>query len=87
MAKAGDPRRTDLDALPVKNEPALAAKHEGGEGRPRPRVNVMHTCGHDVHMTNFIGTARALSKLRDQWKSTVVMIRPAGGGACAGAHA
>ena len=37
-------------------------------------AGVMHACGHDVHMTSFIGTARALSKLRDQWKGTVVMI-------------
>jgi hippurate hydrolase len=37
-------------------------------------VNVMHACGHDIHMTSFIGTARVLSKFRDQWKGTLVLI-------------
>jgi len=34
----------------------------------------MHACGHDIHMTSFIGTARVLSRLRDQWKGTLIMI-------------
>ena len=67
--------RTDLDALPVKEQtgaPYASTKVVKDElGR---EVNVMHACGHDVHMASFIGTARALSKLRDQWKGTVVMI-------------
>jgi hippurate hydrolase len=37
-------------------------------------VNVMHACGHDVHMASFVGTARALVKLRNQWQGTIVMI-------------
>lgn len=67
--------RTDLDALPVKEQtgaPYASTKVVKDElGR---EVNVMHACGHDIHMASFIGTARALSKLRDQWKGTVVMI-------------
>lgn len=67
--------RTDLDALPVKEQtgaPYASTKVVKDDlGR---EVNVMHACGHDIHMTSFIGTARALSKLRDQWKGTVVMI-------------
>ncbi|MDZ4403118.1 amidohydrolase [Prosthecobacter sp.] len=67
--------RTDLDALPVKEQTGApyastkVAKDDLGR-----EVNVMHACGHDIHMASFVGTARALVKLRDQWKGTVVMI-------------
>lgn len=67
--------RTDMDALPVKELTGLPyaskklVKEESGR-----EVNVMHACGHDMHMTSFIGTARVLAKSRDQWKGTVVMI-------------
>lgn len=67
--------RTDMDALPVKEQTGLpyastrSAKDDSGR-----QVDVMHACGHDLHMASFIGTARALSKLRDHWKGTLVMI-------------
>ncbi|MBI1785111.1 amidohydrolase [Candidatus Sumerlaeota bacterium] len=67
--------RTDMDALPVKEETNLpyasqaVAKDEDGH-----EVGVMHACGHDVHMACFIGVARTLSALKDRWKGTVVMI-------------
>lgn len=34
----------------------------------------MHACGHDIHMTSFMGTAKMLSELRDQWHGTLLMI-------------
>jgi hippurate hydrolase len=34
----------------------------------------MHACGHDVHVAAFIGTARALAKLKDQWHGTIVFV-------------
>jgi len=67
--------RTDLDGLPVKEETGLPyaskdkAKNEKGED-----VDVMHACGHDMHISAFIGTARALAKLRDQWKGTIIFV-------------
>lgn len=67
--------RTDLDALPVREQtgaPYASTKVVRDDlGREVP---VMHACGHDVHMACFIGTARVLSRLRDQWRGTVVMI-------------
>ncbi len=34
----------------------------------------MHACGHDTHMAAFIGTARVLAKLKDQWHGTIVFV-------------
>jgi hippurate hydrolase len=67
--------RTDLDGLPVKEQtgaPYASTKVVKDDlGR---EVNVMHACGHDIHMASFIGTACVLAKTRNQWKGTVVMI-------------
>ena len=67
--------RTDMDALPVEEETGLpyASKTvaQNDEGKD---VHVMHACGHDAHMAAFIGTARALAKLKDQWHGTIVFV-------------
>jgi hippurate hydrolase len=67
--------RTDLDALPVEEDTGLpyASKvtTKGDDGR---EVHVMHACGHDAHMSAFIGTARALQRLKDQWSGTIMFI-------------
>ena len=67
--------RTDLDALPVEEDTGLpyASKvtTKGEDGR---EVHVMHACGHDAHMSAFIGTARALQQLKDQWSGTIVFV-------------
>jgi len=64
--------RTDLDALPVHEETGLpyasTVTTKNDEGREVP---VMHACGHDAHIAAFIGTARALAKLKDQWHGTI----------------
>jgi hippurate hydrolase len=67
--------RTDMDALPVEEETGLpyaskvVAKNDEGKD-----VHVMHACGHDVHVAAFIGTARVLGKLKDQWHGTIVFV-------------
>src|SRR6266513_2413446 len=67
--------RTDLDALPVEEDTGLpyASKvtTKGDDGR---EVHVMHACGHDAHMSAFIGTARALQQLKDQWSGTIMFV-------------
>ena len=78
--------RTDLDGLPVSEQTGLEyasrTKVRNDQGN---EVGVMHACGHDIHMTSFVGTARLLSQLREHWRGTLVMIgQPAeerGGGA------
>jgi hippurate hydrolase len=67
--------RTDMDALPVEEETGVpyASKdmQKNDEGK---EVHVMHACGHDIHMSTFIGVARNLAKLKDQWKGTIVFV-------------
>lgn len=78
--------RADMDALPVKELTGVAyASAAIGLNDDGLEVPVMHACGHDIHMTVFVGTARRLVALKDQWSGTIVFIgQPAeerGGGA------
>ncbi len=66
--------RTDMDALPMPektNLPYASTKTVEYNGQT---TGAMHSCGHDVHMTTWIGTARAMAKMKDQWKGTLMMI-------------
>ena len=67
--------RTDLDALPVVEQTgvpyASQVKVRDKMGR---EVGVMHACGHDVHMTSWVGTARVLTAMKDKWQGTLVFI-------------
>jgi amidohydrolase len=67
--------RTDTDALPVEEKTgvpyASTVKMKNDAGQ---EVSVMHACGHDIHITNMIGTATVLSQLKDQWRGTLVLI-------------
>jgi hippurate hydrolase len=67
--------RTDLDALPIKEQTGLAyASQVRATNDVGTEVDVMHACGHDVHMTSFVGTARLLTQLKDRWSGTIVFI-------------
>lgn len=67
--------RTDMDALPITEKTGLPyasrIRTKDQQGRD---VGVMHACGHDIHMTVFIGTARVLAKLKDLWSGTLMMV-------------
>ena len=67
--------RADMDGLPVQEETDLphASKKQMADDLGNT-VYTMHACGHDVHMTSFVGTARLLGQLRDAWSGTLVMI-------------
>jgi hippurate hydrolase len=71
--------RTDMDALPVREQTGLpfasAATGKLPDGTVTP---VMHACGHDTHMTTWIETARRLAAMKDQWSGTLVMIAQPG---------
>lgn len=67
--------RTELDALPVEEKTDLpyasAVKTKNDAGL---EVSVMHACGHDIHMTSFLGTAKMLTELKSRWSGTLVML-------------
>jgi hippurate hydrolase len=67
--------RTDMDALPVTEQTGLPyASKVRQRDRNGNDVGVMHACGHDMHMTCWIGTARLLAALKDRWQGTLVFI-------------
>ena len=67
--------RADMDALPVVEQTGLPfASKVRATARSGVETGVMHACGHDTHMAAFIGTARRLAAMKDQWSGTLVMI-------------
>ena len=67
--------RTDMDALPITEKTGLpyastvtVSNDNGSE------TGVMHACGHDIHMTNFMAVGRTLAENRDKWSGTLMMI-------------
>ena len=66
--------RTDMDALPMWEKTDLdyqsnvEVPYQGGQ------VGTMHSCGHDIHMATWIGTARAMANMKDQWNGTLMLI-------------
>jgi len=67
--------RGDMDALPLEEKTGLpyasTARMADINGVLNP---VMHACGHDIHTTVLVGTARALAALRDSWAGTLILI-------------
>ena len=67
--------RTDMDALPMEEKTGLPyaskviTKNIDGND-----VGTMHSCGHDMHMTVWTGTARALVDRKSEWNGTIIMI-------------
>jgi amidohydrolase len=66
--------RTDMDGLPMEEKtglPYASRARATSEGRD---TFVTHSCGHDIHMSSWLGTARTLVELKSQWKGTLVFI-------------
>lgn len=58
--------RADMDALPVTEQTGLPYASQ--------TPGVMHACGHDTHMTSWIGVARRMAAMKASWSGTLVMI-------------
>ena len=58
--------RSDMDALPVEEQTGAAYVSQN--------KGVMHACGHDIHMTTLLGTAKVLSEIKSKWHGTVMLV-------------
>jgi hippurate hydrolase len=66
--------RTELDALPMEEKsglPYASRKKVGYEGK---ETFVAHSCGHDLHMASWVGTAKTLAGLKDRWQGTLMFV-------------
>ena len=67
--------RADMDGLPVAEKSGVpytsTVRQTDITGAEQP---VMHACGHDVHITALIGTARQLAARKSEWSGTLVLI-------------
>jgi len=67
--------RADMDALPVVEATGLPfASKVTVTNDDGSKAGVMHACGHDIHMTCLVGTARWLATHKDRWSGTVLLI-------------
>ena len=66
--------RTDMDALPMYEKSGLDYASEVETDYNGVRTGTMHSCGHDMHMTTWLGTARAMMKMRNEWSGTLMLI-------------
>jgi hippurate hydrolase len=67
--------RTEMDALPVQEKTGLAfastvvTRNAAGDAIP-----VMHACGHDIHMSAWVGTAKLMADHRALWHGTLMLV-------------
>ncbi len=67
--------RADMDALPLEEKTGLPyASRVRVKNDQGLEVGVMHACGHDIHVTALLGTAKVLALVKDRWHGTLVLI-------------
>ncbi len=67
--------RADMDALPIVEQTGVPyASHVQMKDLQGKMVGVMHACGHDVHTTVLMGTARAMAAMKSQWHGTLMLV-------------
>jgi hippurate hydrolase len=68
--------RADMDGLPVEEKSGLPNASRARQIDPITgnEVFTMHACGHDVHITSMVGTARYMAANRDQWQGTLMLL-------------
>lgn len=68
--------RADMDGLPVEEKSGLDYASQATQEDPITGnvVPVMHACGHDVHITSLVGTARQMAARKDEWSGTLMLV-------------
>lgn len=68
--------RADMDGLPIEEKSGLANASKKQQVSPitKQSVPTMHACGHDVHITSLVGTARYMAARKDQWQGTLMLL-------------
>ena len=66
--------RTELDALPMEEKTGLPYASRDKTTWNGRETLVAHSCGHDIHMASWIGAAKTLVGLKDQWQGTLMFI-------------
>jgi amidohydrolase len=66
--------RTELDALPMEEKTGLPYASRDKTTWQGRETFVAHSCGHDIHMASWVGTAKTLISLKDQWHGTLMFI-------------
>jgi hippurate hydrolase len=68
--------RADMDGLPVEEKSGLDYASKATQEDPITGnvVPVMHACGHDVHITSLVGTARQMAARKDEWSGTLMLL-------------
>ena len=67
--------RADMDALPVEEKTNLKYASKVRQiNRFGKEVPVMHACGHDIHMSVLIGTAKNLISMKNSWSGTLMLV-------------
>jgi hippurate hydrolase len=68
--------RADMDGLPIEEKSGLENASRAQQKSPITgnMVYTMHACGHDVHITSMVGTARHMAAHKDEWKGTLMLV-------------
>jgi len=68
--------RADMDGLPIEEKSGLPNASRAQQESPitGDTVYTMHACGHDVHITSLVGTARQMSARKDEWSGTLMLV-------------
>ena len=68
--------RADMDGLPIEEKTGLKNASIAKQISPvtGEMVSTMHACGHDVHITSLVGTARYMSSNKNKWKGTLMLV-------------
>lgn len=66
--------RTDMDALPLVEKTGVAYASTVQVEKEGKLTGVMHACGHDLHMTVWLGTLQYLASHKNTWKGKILFV-------------